>query len=75
MPCLISHQRAHLLAEYFPSFFQEVVEWELAAKGKFFSDEVYIILNCAKNTTVGMIRSLPEALANFLSLRLKIHSR
>ncbi|XP_068762456.1 gelsolin-like protein 1 isoform X2 [Montipora capricornis] len=30
----------------------EVVEWELAAKGKFFSDEVYIILNCAKNTTI-----------------------
>ncbi|XP_068689762.1 gelsolin-like protein 1 isoform X2 [Montipora foliosa] len=30
----------------------EVVEWELAAKGKFFSDEVYIILNCAKNTTM-----------------------
>ena len=33
-------------------FFLKVVSWKLAADGKFFSDDVYIVLNCTKNTAV-----------------------
>ncbi|KAK2569114.1 Gelsolin-like protein 1 [Acropora cervicornis] len=29
-----------------------VVSWKLAADGKFFSDDVYIVLNCTKNTAI-----------------------
>lgn len=33
-------------------FFFKVVSWKLAADGKFFSDDVYIVLNRTKNTSV-----------------------
>ncbi|KAJ7323785.1 hypothetical protein OS493_030574 [Desmophyllum pertusum] len=31
----------------------KIEEWSLAAKGKFFSDEVYIVLNCTTNDKTG----------------------